>query len=67
MKITINQITPRFKDGNIIDVQIYFTAITADESVNLSGYVPIENFSGNIDFVALQDVIKQKIAERIVQ
>lgn len=66
MKVSINQITPRWKDGKIVDVQIYFTATTADGSVNLSGYVPIEDFSDNIDFEALEGIIKQKVAERIL-
>jgi hypothetical protein len=66
MKVSINQITPRWKDGKIVDVQIYFTATTTDGSVNLSGYVPIDSFTDSIDFKALEDIIKQKVAERIL-
>lgn len=66
MKITINQISPRREDGEITIVKVHFTARTADDSINLSGSIPIENFTESIDFGAIEGAVKQEVIEKIM-
>ncbi|HEY4601272.1 MAG TPA: hypothetical protein VIG73_08390 [Cerasibacillus sp.] len=66
MNISINQITPRRTDGEITSVTIHFTARTEDGLINLSGSVPIENFTDKIDFVGLEDEVRTELVNRIM-
>ena len=45
---------------------MHFTARTQDGSINLSGYVPIEEFANLIDFKGIEDAVKQEVVNRIM-
>lgn len=66
MKITINQITPRRENGEITSVQVHFTARTDDGNINLSGNIPIEDFTDTIDFEAIEKEVKQELVDKIM-
>lgn len=66
MNITINQITPRREDGEITSVKVHFTARTADGSINLSGSIPIEDFTESIDFEKIEGAVKQEVIDKIM-
>jgi hypothetical protein len=65
VEVSINQITPRMEDGVITSVQVHFTARTADGSINLNGYIPIES-SGLIDFAGIETAVRQEVVNRIM-
>lgn len=66
MKITINQISPRRTDGEVTSVKVHFTARTSDDSINLSGSIPIGNFTESINFGAIEGAVKQEVIEKIM-
>lgn len=66
MNVTINQITPRRENGEVVSVQVHFTARTEDGSINLNGYVPIEEFATLIDFNGMEQVVRQEVVNRIM-
>lgn len=66
MQITINQITPRRENGEVISVQVHFTARTADGNINLSGNIPIADFADKIDFGAIEDEVRQELINQIM-
>jgi len=66
MQITINQITPRREDGNITSINVHFTARTDNGLINLSGSIPIENFTDNIDFDGLENEVRQELINQIM-
>jgi len=66
MNISINQITPRRENGEITSVIVHFTARTTDGLINLSGSVPIENFTTHIDFDGLENEVKTELVNRIM-
>lgn len=66
MNISINQITPRRTDSEITSVTIHFTARTEDGLINLSGSVPIENFTDKIDFAGLENEVREELIKRIM-
>lgn len=66
MNITINQITPRRENNEIVSVTVHFTARTEDGLINLSGSVPITDFQEHINFDGLEDEVKQELIRRIL-
>ncbi len=66
MDITINQITPRRTDGEITSITVHFTARTSDNSINLSGSIPIEDFADSIDFGKIEGAVKQEVIDKIM-
>ena len=66
MNISINQITPRRTGDEITSVNVHFTARTDNGLINLSGSIPIENFTENIDFVGLENEVRQELINRIM-
>lgn len=66
MEIKINQISPRRENGEIISVNIHFNARTEDGSINLSGSLPLEYFTENINFTGLENEVKQELIDRIM-
>lgn len=64
MQITINQITPRREDGQIVAITVHFTARTADGLINLSGSVPV--ITEHIDFTEIENEVKQELIEKIM-
>ena len=66
MKITINQITPRRENNEITSVVVHFTARTSDGLINLSGSVPIEEFTDKINFEGLEDEVRTELVRRIM-
>lgn len=65
MNVTINQITPRRENGEVTSVQVHFSASTTDGSINLSGYIAIEN-AGLIDFAGIETAVRQEVVNRIM-
>lgn len=47
-------------------MQVHFTARTDNGLINLSGSIPIENFTENIDFVGLENEVRQELINRIM-
>lgn len=66
MKVTINQITPRRTGSDITSVNVHFTARTDDGDINLSGSIPIEEFTDKIDFDGLEDTVRQELINKIM-
>lgn len=66
MDITINQITPRRENGEVTSVQVHFTARTADGNINLNGNIPIEDFTGKIDFEGIESEVRQELINKIM-
>lgn len=66
MNVEINQITPRRESGVVTSVQVHFTARTADGNINLNGNIPIENFTEQIDFGAIESAVKQELINKIM-
>lgn len=66
MNITINQITPRRENGDVVDLTVHFTARTTDGNINLSGSIPVENFADKVDFDGLENEVKQEVVNRIM-
>lgn len=66
MNISINQITPRRSGDEITSVTVHFTARTADSLINLSGSIPIENFTDKIDFAGLENEVREELIKRIM-
>ena len=65
MNISINQITPRRSGDEITSVNVHFTARTDNGLINLSGSIPIENFSENIDFEGLENEVRTELVNQI--
>lgn len=66
MNISINQITPRREGGEITSINVHFTARTDNGLINLSGNIPIENFTDNIDFDGLENEVRQELINQIM-
>lgn len=66
MNITINQILPQRENGEIVSVRTHFQARTADGMINLSGSIPVNNFSDKIDFEAIENEVRQEVVNRII-
>lgn len=66
MNININQITPRRTGDEITSVNVHFTARTDNGLINLSGSIPIENFSENIDFEGLENEVRTELVNQIM-
>ena len=66
MNISINQITPRRSGDEITSVNVHFTARTDNGLISLSGSIPIENFSENIDFEGLENEVRQELINQIM-
>ncbi|WP_313429788.1 hypothetical protein [Siminovitchia terrae] len=66
MQITINQITPRRENNGVTSVQVHFTARTPDGNINLSGNIPVAEFTNSIDFGVLETAVKQELINRIM-
>ena len=66
MDITINQITPRRESGEVTSVQVHLTARMADGLINLNGAIAVDNFVGFLDLEKMNDVVKQKLVEQIM-
>jgi len=66
MNISINQITPRRSGDEITSINVHFTARTDNGLINLSGSIPIENFSENIDFNGLENEVRQELINQIM-
>lgn len=66
MNVTINQITPRRENGEVVSVVVHFTARTEDGAINLSGSIPIENFEDKINFEGIENEVKQEVVNRLL-
>lgn len=66
MQITINQITPRREGDEITSVNVHFTARTDNGLINLSGSIPVENFTDNIDFSGLENEVRTELVNQIM-
>ncbi|MBM7717228.1 hypothetical protein JOC94_004253 [Bacillus thermophilus] len=68
MKVEITNINIRREGEETKDLQVYFTGNNGDSSINLNGYVPLEKeeFESFFDEQAIEDVVRQKVVERIL-
>lgn len=66
MQVTINQITPRKENNEVTSVQVHFTARTPDGSINLSGNIPVAEFTNLIDFSGMESAVRQELINRIM-
>lgn len=66
MQITINQITPRRTGDEVTSVTVHFTARTDNGLINLSGSIPVENFTDNIDFSGLENEVRTELVNQIM-
>lgn len=65
MNVQINSVNIRYQDGQVYGLQVYFSGTNEDRSVNLNGYIPLDSNEFNFDVEELQNVIKNKIIERL--
>ena len=68
MNIQVTSINVRRENGEIIGLQVYFTGRNGDHSINLSGYIPLDNgeFEATVDIPAIEDIVRQKVVERLL-
>lgn len=68
MNFQISSVSMRYKDGAFIGVQVHFNAHDTDRVINLNGYVPltVEEYSGNESMENLITVVRQNVADRLL-
>ena len=68
MNIQVTSINVRRENGEVIGLQIYFTGHNGDHSINLSGYIPLENgeYEAEVNIPAVENIIRQKVVERLL-
>ena len=68
MNIQVTSINVRRENGEIIGLQVYFTGRNGDHSINLSGYIPLENgeYEAEVNIPAVENIIRQKVVERLL-
>lgn len=69
MIIQITKISMLHEDGAVASVQVHFNSHNEDRTININGYIPLtaEQYAGNESVTALQAIVRQEIANRIVQ
>lgn len=65
MNVQITNINIRYQDGQVSGLQVYFSGTNEDRSINLNGYIPLDQSEFNLDVEELQNVVKNKIIERL--
>lgn len=65
MNVQITNINIRYQDGEFAGVQVYFSGTNEDRSINLNGYIPLDSSEFNFNVEELQNVVKNKIIERL--
>lgn len=68
MNFQISSVSMRYTDGAFSGVQVHFNAHDADHIINLNGYVPLtaEEYSGNESMDSLVVVVRQEVADRLL-
>ncbi|NMH67298.1 hypothetical protein HF072_00575 [Bacillus sp. RO3] len=68
MNFRISNVQIKYSDdGQLEAVQVYFIANEQDNSINMSGNIPLtaEEYSGNESVAALAGIIKGRVIERL--
>jgi len=67
MNIQITNINIQYENGELSNVQIYFSGHDDERTVHLNGFIPLssEEYVGNESVTALATLIKQKINEKL--
>lgn len=57
----------RYAEGQLSGVQVYFAGKDVEQTINLTGHVPLtaEEYAGNESVSALIEVVKQKVNEKL--
>lgn len=68
MNIQVTNINVRRENGEVTGLQVYFTGRNGDHSINLSGYIPLDNgeFEATVNIPAIEDIVRQKVVERLL-
>jgi hypothetical protein len=69
MIIQITNVSMRYEDGAVASVQVHFNGHNEDRTININGYIPLtaEQYAGNESVTALQAIVRQEVANKIVQ
>ncbi|MFC4387530.1 hypothetical protein ACFOZ1_06845 [Gracilibacillus marinus] len=69
MNIQITNVSMRYAEGEIESVQVHFNGHNDDRTININGYIPLtaEQYAGNESVTALQAIVRQEVANKIVQ
>lgn len=65
MNVQITNINIRYQDGQVSGAQVYFNGSNEDRSINLNGYIPLDASEINLNIDELQNLVKNKISERL--
>ena len=65
MNVQITNVNIRYQDGQVSGLQVYFSGTNEDRSINLNGYIPLDSSEFNFNVEELQNVVKNKIIERL--
>lgn len=68
MKFQITNVNMRYDDGVVELVQVQFTGNDEKRTVNINGYIPLtaEEYAGNESIENLEAVVRQSVAERLL-
>lgn len=68
MNIQVTSINVRRENDEVTGLQVYFTGRNGDHSINLSGYIPLENgdYEAEVNIPAVENIIRQKVVERLL-
>ncbi|MFH0070691.1 hypothetical protein [Peribacillus sp. NPDC056705] len=67
LEIQIIATNIRYEDGGVSSVNVQFQSKDPEGSINLNGYIPLttEEYQGNEAFLALTEVARTKIINRL--
>jgi hypothetical protein len=67
MNIQITNINIQYENGELSNVQIYFSGHDEERTIHLNGFIPLtsEEYIENESVTALATLIKQKINEKL--
>lgn len=69
MNIQITSVNMRYADGTIDNVQVHFNGRDEGRTISVNGYIPLtaDEYKGNEAISALENVVRQQVAEKITQ
>jgi hypothetical protein len=67
MNIQITNINIQYENGELSNVQIYFSGHDDERTVHLNGFIPLssEEYVGNEAITELSKIVRQKINEKL--
>ena len=68
MKFQITNVNMRYADGVVELVQVQFTGNDEERTVNINGYITLtaEEYAGNESIENLEAVVRQSVADRLL-